>query len=82
MQITINGRELCAIQCALRESAAAATETALMAADPMERQALMANAELFSGLARTLEQRADCARGVDRAYEQAEMGAFGGMVCA
>lgn len=84
MQITINGRELCAIQCALREAAATASEAAILATDALERTALDANAQLFSDLARTLEGRAEVARGVGLAYASADAcaGVFGGMVTA
>jgi hypothetical protein len=56
--VELNDRELCTVLCALHESAAAATEYGLMApAGTPERAALLANAEVFSGLANRLMQR-------------------------
>lgn len=63
--IEINARELCTILCALRESAAAATELGLLAPAVQERRVLLANAEVFSSLANQLmlrQAQADDAR--------------------
>jgi hypothetical protein len=61
--ITISKDELCTVLCALRESAAAATQYGFMTpAHTPERAALLANAEVFSGLANRLMQREDARR--------------------
>jgi hypothetical protein len=83
--ISITEQELCTVLCALRESAATATELGLMVpAGTSERAALLANAEVFSGLARRLEQRLSVA--IDGRYASAagesEFAGFTGLVCA
>jgi len=82
--ITITKDELCTILCALRESAASATQYGFMTpAHPPERAALLANADAFSGLANRLMQRESAQ--ADRRYavaaDKAAWAEFTGLVC-
>ena len=78
--ITISDAELSVILCALRESAASATEYAYMAPEGTpERAVLLANADAFAGLTTRLMARESAH--ADRRYQPAACAAqFVGLV--